>query len=239
MSPPRFLSVLCLLMLPAMVGAQETKPAPYAAMAPLEQYRTADARHEIALARSAAPPSISAEAQVLVLGRRGYETAVTGRNGFVCFVERSWTASLGDPEFWNPKIRAPNCFNPPAVRSVLPQYLERTEWALAGADRAQIIEKAQAAFATRHFAAPEAGAFSFMLSKEGYLGDGPGGPWLPHVMFFVPHGEAAIWAAGLPASPVIGAEGSAFEPTVLFIPVRRWSDGSPAPPPAIEHQHSQ
>jgi hypothetical protein len=46
---------------------------------------------EISLARSAAPASISGGAEVLVLGRHGYETAVRGKNGFVCVVERSWT----------------------------------------------------------------------------------------------------------------------------------------------------
>ena len=117
--------LIWLLGLPALAAAQEAKPTPYPTMAPVEQYRIADAQDEIVLARSAAPPSISADAEVLVLGKQGYETAVRGRNGFVCFVERSWTAGFEDAEFWNPKLRAPNCFNPPAVRSVLPQYLHR------------------------------------------------------------------------------------------------------------------
>ncbi len=169
---------------------------------------------------------------MLVLGKRGYEVAVKGRNGFVCFVERSWAAGFDDPEFWNPKLRAPNCFNPPAVRSVLPQYLERTEWVLAGLGRLQIVEKARAAFAGHHFIAPEPGSFSFMLSRQGYLSDDAAGPWLPHVMLFVAHGQAAAWGAGLEGSPILGTDGSPFEPTVLFIPVRSWSDGSPAPPPA-------
>lgn len=59
-----------------------------------------------------------------------------------------------------------------------------------------------------------------------------------HVMLFVPHGQAVTWSAGREASPILGADGSPFEPTVLLIPVRRWSDGSPAPSPATEHQHS-
>jgi len=223
-------SIIWLLGLPALAAAQGSKPTPYPTMAPVEQYRIADAQGEIVLARSAAPPSISADAEVLVLGKQGYETAVKGRNGFVCFVERSWAASFDDAEFWNPKLRAPNCFNPPAVRSVLPQYLQRTEWVLAGIGKPQMIEKARAAMASHSFGAPEAGSFSFMLSKQGYLSDDAAGPWLPHVMFFVPHGQAAAWGAGLDASPILGADGSPFEPTVLFIPVRRWSDGSPAPP---------
>jgi hypothetical protein len=209
---------------------------PYPEMAPVEAYRIANRQDEIALARTAAPASISADAEVLVLGAHGYEAAAKGSNGFVCFVERSWAAGLDDPEFWNPKIRAPNCFNPPAARTELPQILKRTEWVLAGATRQQLIEKSRAAVASHTFKPPEAGAFSFMLSKEGYLGDGVGGPWLPHVMFFIPHGDAVNWGASKQGSPIIGQDGSAAESTVLFIPVRRWSDGSPAPVPAVKHQ---
>jgi hypothetical protein len=208
--------------------AQDKKPEAYPAMAPIEQYQISNRDAEIALARSAAPSSISDHADVLVLGSQGYETAVKGTNGFVCFVERSWTAGFADPEFWNPKLRAPNCFNPPAVRSVLPQYLKRTEWVLAGASRQQLIDKARAAFDSRQFGAPDAGSFSLMLSKQGYLSDNGAGPWLPHVMFFVPSGQAAVWGAGLAGSPIVGRDGSAVEPTVLFVPVRTWSDGSGA-----------
>jgi hypothetical protein len=238
MKKPVLLASILLLGLPGLAEGQAQKPTPYPAMAPVVQYRIANAQEEIVLARSAAPPSISAGAEILVLGEHGYETAVRGKNGFVCFVERSWAAGFDDSEFWNPRVRAPNCFNPPAVRSVLPQYLRRTEQVLAGIGKAQMIEEGRAAVAAGRFIAPEAGSVSFMLSKQGYLGDEAAGPWLPHVMLFVPHGQAAAWGAGLKASPILGADANPFEPTVLFIPVRRWSDGSPAPSPATEHQHS-
>ncbi len=235
---PLCLSILLVLGLCCPVAAQEKRATPYPAMAPIEQYRIADAPTEVALARSAAPLSVSNDAEVLVLGARGYETAVKGKNGFVCFVERSWAAGFDDPEFWNPKLRAPNCFNPPAVRSVLPQYLKRTEWVLGGLSRTQLVENARLAFSGHAFVAPEAGSFSFMLSKQGYLSDEAAGPWLPHVMLFVPHGQAATWGAGLKGSPIMGGDGAPFEPTVLFIPVRQWSDGSPVPPPApAAHPH--
>jgi hypothetical protein len=217
------------------VQAQDRKTA-YPTMAPAAQYRISARDDEIALARTAAPPSISRDAEVLVLGERGYETAVKGKNGFVCFVERSWDAGFDDVEFWNPKLRAPNCFNPPAVRTVLPQYLKRTEWVLAGVNRQDMKAKALSAIDGHEFKSPEPGAFSFMLSKDGYVSDAAAGPWLPHVMFFVPHGQAATWGAGLEGSPVIGKDGSDIEPTVLFVPVRRWSDGSPAPPADEQHR---
>src|SRR5271154_3353740 len=93
---------------PARAQAQK---APYSAMAPLDQYLISDEKSEIALARSAAPASISDGAEVMVLARDGYKTAVKGTNGFVCLVERSWGQGTDEAEFWNPKMRAPHCFN--------------------------------------------------------------------------------------------------------------------------------
>src|SRR5262249_53974236 len=78
--------------------AQDTK-ASYPKMAPVEEYLMADQGAEIALAQSAAPETISRDAEVLILGRHGYETAIQGKNGFVCIVERSWTKPIDDPDF--------------------------------------------------------------------------------------------------------------------------------------------
>jgi len=224
--------VLCLFFAFAIsasaAGAQGAQPNPHPTRAPFAAYRMPSRAAEIALARTAAPPSISMHATVLVLGARGYETAIRGTNGFVCFVERSWTAGFDQDEvFWDPTIRAPNCFNPPAARTELRQVLKRTEWVLAGANKQQIIARTRIAFANHTFTAPAAGSFSFMLSKKGDLGDqAGGGPWHPHVMLFVPHGQAATWAAGLDGSPILGADGSDIESTVLYIPVPKWSDGT-------------
>lgn len=224
------------LLLVSLAAGAEKKAGKYPSMAPAEQYLEPTRDGEIALARSAAPRSISDGAAVLVLGRRGYEPAVEGKNGFVCFVERSWTAGFHDPQFWNPRLRAPNCFNPPAVRTVLPHYLKRAEWVMAGASLQQVVERSRAEFDGGRLVMPEAGSFSFMLSKQGYVSDDADGPWLPHVMFFVPQGQEAAWAAGLDGSPILGEAAGPYEPTVLFVPVRRWSDGSPGPA-AVEHAH--
>ncbi len=119
--------------------AQEIK-TPYPSMAPLDQYLIAGRDAEIALARSAAPESISNDAEIMVLGRQGYQTAVKGKNGFVCMVWRSWSGGSNDPEFWNPKLRAPICLNPPAARFNLPITAKRTELVLAGQSQAQVFE---------------------------------------------------------------------------------------------------
>src|SRR5271170_5409918 len=121
------LSVALILILGAggQARAQDAK-RPYPNMAPLEQYLM-DRDAEIALARSAAPDAISHDASVVVLTRHGYETAVQGKNGWVCWVGRSWLSMFDHPEFWNPKIRAADCSNPPTARSVLPYAFKRTE----------------------------------------------------------------------------------------------------------------
>src|SRR5277367_7015276 len=168
----------------ASVSAHAEDKSLYPSMAPVEQYRVASRSEEIALARSAAPASISGHAEVLVLGEHGYETAVKGKNGFVCLVERAWFAYFDDPVFWNPKIRGPDCLNPAAVSTVLPANLEKTRWVLAGLSKAEMIARSKSSVAAKQ--APAPGAMGYMLSKQGHLSDVEG-HWHPHLMFFQLH----------------------------------------------------
>ncbi len=206
--------------------AQDAK-ARYPSMAPLDQYLM-ERNAEIALARSAAPESISQDAGVMVLGRRGYETVVKGKNGFVCVVERSWTAGIDDPVFWNPKLRGPICFNPPAVRCYLPQTIRKTELILAGRSKAQMAEDIKGALAKKELPPPEIGAMCYMMSKQGYLNDSAG-HWRPHLMFFLPLTDPKAWGAGLPGSPVLANQDTLGGMTVFMVPVGKWSDGTAAP----------
>ena len=199
----------------------------YPAMAPGEQYRVASVSEEIALSRSAAPTSISGDASILTLGDHGYETAIKGGNGFVCLVQRSWAAGFDDAEFWNPKLRAPICFNPAAARTVLPAYLERTEWAIAGVSKADMISRTGAELAATRIATPEPGALAFMMSKQQYLGD-LATHWHPHLMFFFAHADVADLGADLRGSPVFAARDDLEPITTFFVLVPQWSDGTPA-----------
>lgn len=209
-------------------GADRT--AAYPNMAPVAEYMMPrDA--EIALARSAAPASISGAAGIFVMGRQGYETVATSGNGFVCLVERAWMAGFDTPEFWNPKIRGPMCLNPAAVRTYLPQTLLRTRLALSGRSKAQIAAAVESAVARHELPAIEGGALCYMLSKDGYLAD-DGGHWHPHMMFFAPASDPVSWGAGLDGSPVLAAKDAYI--TIFMIPVRKWSDGTTDVPP--EHQ---
>jgi len=212
------------LLLSFVARAQGTN-APYASMAPLDRYLIADRNAEISLAKSAAPKAISDNADVMVLERQGYKTVAKGTNGFVCMVERSWTAPFGDPEFWNPKIRGPICFNPPAARTYLPITISRTQLALAGKSETQMRDAINSAFDKRELPTLEAGSMCYMLSKQGYLGD-QAGHFHPHLMFWAKRTQPESWGVGAPGSPIMGKEEIPGRLTIFIIPVGKWSDGT-------------
>jgi len=201
----------------------------YPTMAPISNYLIASRAEEIGLARSAAPASIADQASVLALSAHGYETAVKGTNGFVCIVGRSWDMSFASPQFWNPKVRTPECFNATSARSVLPRYLTRTERVLAGMSKADMQKREASDRAAGTLKPPEPGAVCYMLSKDGYINDAAGGPWHPHVMYFAPRTDDAAWGANLPDSPIASDSTSYDETTIFFVVVPNWSDGTPAP----------
>lgn len=219
---------LAVAMLPLL--ARSDAQFEYSKMAPLSQYMM-DENAEITLAQTAAPPAISRNASVLVLTSHGYVVGRRGSNGFTCIVERGWMPPFDQKDFFSTGLRAPICYNAPASRTVLQYSLRRTQLALAGLSRLQILAKIKA----MALPTPEPGSMSYMLSKEQNLGKGVG-HWHPHLMFHVPKsysaGDGAIWGADLPGSPILFDNGHHLVPepqTILMVPVSKWSDGSPAP----------
>lgn len=203
--------------------AQDAKTT-YPSMAPVEQYLMTDQAAEIALARSGAPESISRDAEVQVLGRRGFEAAVKGKNGFVCIVERSWT-SAPDPDFWNPKVRTPICYNAAAARSVLPRNIKRTGLILAGRTQAEVDQTIVAAVDKKELPGMEPGAMCYMMSKQGYGGDSIP-HWPSHLMFYYPQTDSSTWGANLTGSPILAMSDDHEDVTTFVIGVQRWSDGT-------------
>lgn len=206
--------------------------SPYPAMAPIEQYLSTNQADEIALARTAAPASISDKAEIMVLGAQGYETAVQGSNGFVCLVERSWADDFDASEFWNPKRRMPQCLNAAAASSELPEYLKRTQWVLAGVSTEEMAARTKAAWASHEFGPPAPQSMVYMMSKEQYIGDVPPGKWqhwYPHVMFYVPATEDSKWGANLPGAPIFSTTSTAEPITTFFVIAPKWSDGTLGP----------
>lgn len=217
----------------------QTEAMPYPKMAPIEQYlMNRDA--EIALARSAAPDAISQDASVLILTRHGYEAAVTGKNGWVCMVDRSWSGMLDNPDFWNARIRAAGCLNPAAARSFLPYDLKRTELVLAGHSKEEIIAATDVAITKKELPVLEPGAMCYMMSKSSYLFD-QGDHTMSHVMFYTAD-DGTAWGANLANSPIMGVSYWSASPDayprlksfprifVSLIAADKWSDGTPAMP---------
>lgn len=217
-------SVLLILLGTTHQAMAQDATTPYSHMAPIDQYLMTDQTAEIALARSAAPKSISGDAEVLVLKSNGFETAVNGKNGFVCIVERSWT-SAPDTEIWNPKVRTPICYNAVAARSYFPRNIKRTNLILEGRTEAQTDQAIITAIDDKELPAIESGAMCYMMSKKGFGGDSVP-HWPPHLMFFYPETDPAIWGAGLPGSPVLAASNPAEHATTFVVVVQRWSDGT-------------
>ena len=210
---------------------------PYPKMAPVDQYLMTDRNAEITLARSAAPASISGDATVLVLGRQGYEKAVEGKNGFVCLVARSWTGPFDWPEFWNPKVRAADCLNPQAARSIVPIFYLRAKLAMAGRTKAEMLAAVKAAYANRQLPNLENGAMDYMMSKSSYLTD-EGEHNMPHLMFDTLVKDGKDWGSGAEDSPVMSSpywfmspethpEMKGLPPILVFlIAAPTWSDGT-------------
>src|SRR4029077_9492548 len=176
--------------------------------------------------------SISRDAEILVLGQKNFETAVHGKNGYVCLVGRAFGGPLNNPEFWNPRNRSPICFNPPAARSLMPYAMKQTGMALAGASKAQIADAIRTAVAKKELGAPESGSMSYMMSKDAYLTD-QGGHNLAHVMFELPRDgllrdDPAFFVSWDPA------------PVIEFnVPVGQWSDGTSATAPHTTSHNPQ
>jgi hypothetical protein len=145
-------------------------------------------------------------------------------------VIRSFNGSFDDPTFWSPKVHAPHCFNPLAARSVLAEMQQRAQWILSGVSKPEIEARTKRAYASHAFALPAAGAMAYMTSHDQYLADSDP-HWMPHLMFYFDKSisPATFGAGGMTAPVINGSVGDPRSPVLtLLIPIRQWSDGTPA-----------
>ena len=222
------LLILALSLAAAGQAWADTAPPPYPNMAPLEQYMMARA-DEIAMAKTAAPKAISDDATILTLGKSGYETAVKGSNEFTCFVVRSWGNDFDATDFWDPRDLTPNCWNAAAVKSVLPEFAERTQWVLAGVSKDEMAARTKAEWASHELQLPAPGSVAYMMSKEQCIHAPAPCNWHPHVMFFVATADAQKWGDNLKGVPVFSGVSHTDPVTTFMVVVPQWSDGSPGP----------
>jgi len=227
----KVMTVVLFALLQSASTAASAQSDRYPTMAPLAQYLMPEAQ-EIELARTAAPPTISGQADVMVLRKDGYVIAAKGTNGFLCLVERGWAGDSKFDDFWNATQRAPICFNPAATETVVPIYLMKTRLALAGKSKKEIVQATTAALDDGKLPSLAPGAMCYMMSKQQYLND-EDKSWRPHMMFFVGGDAARTWGANVKGSPVMAADDPEEHVTIFMIAADHWSDGTPAP--AMHH----
>ena len=209
-------TVLTLLMFATAPAAAQT------AYPPLRDYGMSQ-EAEIALARTAAPATVTAQATIKVLTPAGYRIVHSGENGFTCLVMRGWSAPTYSPApfrdfVYDATIRAPICFDAVATRSVLPYYELRSTLGMAGKTPAQIADAVQAAYATGQLPRREA-SLAYMWSAEQMLGSGIG-RWRPHVMLFLPYYDNTMVGGNAFGSPLPQLSDDAATPfSVVVIPV--------------------
>jgi hypothetical protein len=204
---------------------------------PIGEYMM-DRDAEIALARSAAPASISGRATVKILTASGYTVAAEGANGFVCLVMRGWGAPSFTPVqerllVYDSKLRAPICFDPIASRTVLPLQELRAKLGMEGNDPDAIAREVTMAYVRGKLPKMEGVAFAYMWSADQYLGANAGA-WRPHMMVYAPYYTNATLGGNQfgGASPFVSDdEGTPF--TVVVIPVH----GNTAIGTAASHRH--
>jgi hypothetical protein len=179
---------------------------------------------ELALARTAAPPSISDHATIKVLTPTGFTVAQQGDNGNVCMVMRGFSAPTFTPKpfrdlVYDPTIHAPICFTAPAARTAMPYYELRTKLAIAGKTPDQIASALHTAYANGDLPRRDAITFAYMWSAHQHLGSGIGA-WRPHVMIFAPNYDNAMVGGNAFGSPFPQLTDDAGTPfSVVVVPV--------------------
>lgn len=135
---------------------------------------------QLELARSAAPPEISDQATLYVLGPKGYEVAQQGSNGFSCLVEREI-----------PETQEPECFDAEGSATTLPARLRVEELRAQGVAEDKIAKEIEEGYKTGKYKAPRKTGIVYMLSAENWvLADAATRQifhFSPHLMFYAPY----------------------------------------------------
>jgi hypothetical protein len=211
-SPSRSLASSALLLGAMAAGLAGQAAAPR--LAPL----LAEER-EIALARSAAPPQVSADADVYVLRRGGHVKAVSGSSGVACIVARD-----------HPESVYPICYNDEGARTVLRTEIRRQQLREQGWTEERVEAEIDRALDAGELRAPQAPAMAWMISPQQVIYAGAAGPrvgqWHPHMMIYMPGAtERALGLVEMPGADVFLVDaGKATAHLIVKTPA--WSDGA-------------
>ena len=178
-----------------------------------------DRDREIAVARSAAPDSISAQATVWVLTRNGYEKAVEGSNGANCLITRGWSAPFDTDLFGWPQLIAPVCYDAVSSGAPLHEQFLRAELGLKGKTHDEIKRAVYDAYGDGRLRPVSRLGLSYMYSAAQVLGPSVG-HWHPHLMIHAPYYASDLLGPNTISSgdPVI-VEGEGTERAIIAVPV--------------------
>jgi hypothetical protein len=116
-------------------------------------------QQEIELALKAAPVHLRNEATVYTFGKRGYERARAGTNGFNCMVNRDGIQN-GDTAVH------PTCWDPEGSRTILPVMLRVGELLAQQKSAAEIKRDIDDGFAHGRFHSPAKAGIAYMLAGD-------------------------------------------------------------------------
>ena len=201
---------------PATLAGQSVYPTPP---------RSLGESAEIALALSAAPAEISANADVYVLRGTDFVKARSGTNGCACVVGRD----LHDGS------RYPICFDREGARTTLFRELLEGSLRAKGKSEEDVKVLIDAAYKTGELELPTKSSVAYMMSPQQVLFSTPNadgvrvGPWSPHIMLMLP-GVAPdqLGLAHDSRVDVIQIHARSGSHSELIVKVPKWSDGSPA-----------
>ncbi|MEX2151972.1 MAG: hypothetical protein WD825_01460 [Gemmatimonadaceae bacterium] len=170
------------------------------------------AAEEVALARSAAPSSISANARVLALTDTGYALIAAGSSSVTCVVNRSWDRSV-----------EPHCYDPEGAATVMQIELRRNYLRHIGTAEDEISEELALGLMSGKYRLPSRPALTYMMSAQQVLYDDTGkyaGKWRPHLMIYYPN--LSTKAMALPTTPdmrvgMVGGDGGAESSLIIIM----------------------
>ena len=159
---------------------------------------------EVALALSAAPSHLRADAGVYVLGNSGYEALREPRNAFACIVERNHRDSI-----------IPQCFDRSSQNANLQAILDTGRWLRSGKSFEEIGKAREAALGAGEYTSAGPG-IAYMISAFNHVYNEQSDAMLnvePHLMFHAPNLSGEDFGADFDAAmsnrglPILNAEG--------------------------------
>ncbi|MBI2682019.1 MAG: hypothetical protein HYX26_02170 [Acidobacteriales bacterium] len=134
---------------------------------------------QIALAESAAPKEVSGAATILVLGKKGYEVARKGANGFTCMVLRQ-----------RPDTLEPECYDAEGSATTLKADMFVEEQRAKDVSEADIAKQVETGYKSKRFLAPRRPGIVYMMSRYNRVFDPSQGKVISfpgHLMFYAPY----------------------------------------------------